>query len=164
MGDEKTAEAGRSRRAVLAGAGAVGAAVVLAACGGEETPAATTDPATSGPSAGTGGDGATGAPVAGGGSTEPVLVRTGDVPVGGGRIIGDKQVVVTQPVAGDFRAFSAVCTHQFCPVSQIGGGTIICTCHNSRFSIEDGSVRGGPATKPLPRQAIRREGENIYLD
>ncbi|WP_326646268.1 Rieske (2Fe-2S) protein [Streptosporangium sp. NBC_01755] len=84
----------------------------------------------------------------------PVLAKTSGIPVGGGRIINGKWVV-TQPVKGTFRAFSAKCTHQGCPVSTIRGGTINCPCHGSRFRIADGSVARGPATRPLARRKIK---------
>ncbi len=71
-----------------------------------------------------------------------------DVPVGGGVIVTDSRVVVTQPVAGEFRCFSAVCPHQSCLVSGIST-TITCTCHNSSFDIATGEVLGGPSPAPL---------------
>jgi Rieske Fe-S protein len=71
--------------------------------------------------------------------------------------------VVTQPSAGKFKAFSATCTHQGCPVAGVDGGTINCTCHGSKFSIEDGSVTKGPATKALVEQDISVEGDSITL-
>ena len=57
------------------------------------------------------------------------------VPVGGGVILADEQVVITQPQEGVFQAFSAVCTHQGCVVSEVSDGTINCPCHGSRYSI-----------------------------
>ncbi|WP_329088316.1 Rieske (2Fe-2S) protein [Streptosporangium sp. NBC_01469] len=84
----------------------------------------------------------------------PIIAKTSSIPVGGGRIIKDTWVV-TQPVKGTFRAFSAKCTHQGCPVSTIRGGTINCPCHGSRFRIADGSVARGPAKRPLARKKIR---------
>jgi Rieske Fe-S protein len=84
----------------------------------------------------------------------PVEVPVGDVPVDGGTILSDAEVVVTQPSKGQFQAFSAVCTHQGCLVNQVADGAIICPCHGSRFSIEDGSVLGGPAPKPLPAATV----------
>jgi Rieske Fe-S protein len=84
----------------------------------------------------------------------PILAKTKSIPVGGGRIINGKWVV-TQPVKGTFRAFSAKCTHQGCPVSTIRGGTINCACHGSRFRIADGSVAKGPAKRPLARKKIK---------
>ncbi|MEV5932587.1 Rieske (2Fe-2S) protein [Streptomyces sp. NPDC052079] len=90
-----------------------------------------------------------------------VLVSTADVPVGGGTILKDEKIVVTQPAEGDFKAFSAVCTHQNCLVGDVADGTINCTCHGSRFRIADGSVERGPATRPLPEEQITVEGSSI---
>jgi|SRR6478735_5960652 Rieske Fe-S protein len=86
------------------------------------------------------------------------LTRTADVPEGGGQILTDEQLVVTQPTAGEFKCFTAVCTHQGCIVSSVEDGTINCTCHGSRFSIEDGSVTAGPATSPLDAVAVSVDG------
>ncbi|MFF8969158.1 Rieske (2Fe-2S) protein [Streptomyces sp. NPDC014995] len=91
------------------------------------------------------------------------LARTADIPVGGGKIFKDEKVVVTQPTKGDFKAFSAVCTHQGCTVGSVADGTINCPCHRSSFRIADGSVTGGPATTPLPAERITVEGDSIRL-
>ncbi|WP_367324206.1 Rieske (2Fe-2S) protein [Streptomyces sp. HUAS ZL42] len=91
------------------------------------------------------------------------LARTADVPVGGGTIFKDEKVVVTQPQQGDFKAFSAVCTHQSCLVGTVADGTIDCPCHKSKFKIADGSVVSGPATRPLPEKQITVEGDSIRL-
>jgi Rieske Fe-S protein len=149
----------QSRRALLAGVGAVGAAVVLSGCGDDDDKGAENSAPTSG------GPGATGAGDAGGGnrdSTAP-LARTTDIPVGGGTILAAKGVVITQPKAGEFKAFDPICTHQGCPVSNVDGGTINCTCHQSKFSIEDGSVKAGPAPRPLAAKNIKVTGDQITL-
>jgi Rieske Fe-S protein len=78
----------------------------------------------------------------------PSLALTSDVPVGGGKILADKKIVITQPRAGSFEAFTAVCTHQGCAVSSVSGGTINCPCHGSKFSITNGSVVTGPRPRP----------------
>jgi Rieske Fe-S protein len=83
--------------------------------------------------------------------------------VGGGAIFADRQVVVTQPTAGQFKAFSSTCTHEGCTVSQVSDGTINCPCHGSRFSATDGSVVRGPAESPLPAKNIQVEGDSIVL-
>ncbi len=146
-----------SRRALLTGAGAVGAAVLLGACGGTGT-----------------GDGAaptSGGPVVtntgdpGGGDRKDAqsLARTADIPVGGGAVFAAQGVVITQPTAGQFKGFDPICTHQGCPVSNVDGGTINCTCHGSKFSIEDGSVKAGPAATALPAKPIKVNGDHISL-
>lgn len=96
-----------------------------------------------------------------------VLAATSDVEVGGGIILADQGVVVTQPSTGEFKGFSATCTHQGCTVSSISDGTINCPCHGSRFSIEDGSVVQAASgltadtQAPLPEVPINVEGDSI---
>ncbi|MFG3323064.1 Rieske (2Fe-2S) protein [Streptomyces sp. NPDC048171] len=101
----------------------------------------------------------------GGAETSPgrELTTTDGIPVRGGRVLAEQKIVVTQPEPGDFRAFSAVCTHQGCIVSDVRDGTIDCACHNSRFSVADGSVEQGPATEPLPGKRITVEGNSVRL-
>jgi len=91
----------------------------------------------------------------------PSLARASDVPVGGGTILADKKIVITQPRAGSFKAFTAVCTHQGCTVSSVSGGTINCPCHGSRFSVTNGSVVQGPAPSPLAPVSIKVHGTAI---
>ncbi|WP_329227234.1 Rieske (2Fe-2S) protein [Streptomyces sp. NBC_00111] len=96
-------------------------------------------------------------------SGDAELTTASQIPAGGGKIFKDRKVVVTQPVAGEFKAFSAVCTHAGCIVSSVTDGTIDCACHGSRFSIEDGAVEQGPATRALPAERITVEGDSIRL-
>ncbi|MEU7009576.1 Rieske (2Fe-2S) protein [Streptomyces sp. NPDC046332] len=91
------------------------------------------------------------------------LTQKSDVPVGGGTIFKEEKVVVTQPTADDFKAFSAICTHQGCIVAKVENGTIDCACHGSKFRITDGSVVTGPATRPLPAEEITVSGDSISL-
>jgi Rieske Fe-S protein len=91
----------------------------------------------------------------------PSLALTSDVPVGGGKILADKKIVITQPRAGSFEAFTAVCTHQGCTVSSVSGGTINCPCHGSKFGIANGSVVTGPAASALAPVSIKVQGTSI---
>ncbi|MFB7590522.1 Rieske (2Fe-2S) protein [Streptomyces sp. NPDC056169] len=91
------------------------------------------------------------------------LAKTTDVPVGGGTVFTEQKVVVTQPTAGEFKAFSAICTHQGCLVNKVADGTIDCPCHGSKYRIADGSVAAGPAPRPLPAEQINVSGESITL-
>jgi Rieske Fe-S protein len=152
----------QSRRALLAGAG-VTCAALLTGCttydagnGGflGSTPASSSGTATPDSGATSRATGSTAA-------ASDVLISTSDVPDGGGTIIDGKNIVVTQPEARTFKAFSAVCTHQGCIVNSVSDGTIDCPCHGSKFSIKDGSVVHGPATEPLPSVAIKVEGTSV---
>ncbi|MFE0510911.1 Rieske (2Fe-2S) protein [Streptomyces sp. NPDC058964] len=96
-------------------------------------------------------------------SAGQTLARTSDIPVGGGTVFKDRKTVVTQPNQNEFKAFSAICTHQGCTVAKVADGTIDCPCHGSKFDIADGSVAHGPATRPLPRKNIKVDGETIQL-
>ncbi|MGW9401623.1 Rieske (2Fe-2S) protein [Streptomyces sp. NPDC055642] len=127
-----------TRRTVLLTTGAV---ALTAGCGSD---------------GGDGGDSGTGTP-------GQELAATSDVPVGGGTVFKDEKIVVTQPEEGDFKAFSAICTHQNCLVADVADGTVNCSCHGSRFRITDGSVERGPATGPLPAERITVEGNSIRL-
>jgi len=90
-------------------------------------------------------------------------VPAGDVPEGGGTVVKADKIVVTQPTKGDFKAFTAVCTHQGCLVSEIKDGQIHCPCHGSVFSIQDGSVLGGPAPSPLAEKKVSVSGNQISV-
>ena len=140
------------RQRVIRGAGVVMAAGALAACSKtEEKPAATAESAT------TSADSAPAGTAAPGGDA---IAKTADVPVGSGVIV-DK-VVITQPVAGEFKGFSSKCTHKGCAVNKVADATIDCPCHGSKFNL-DGTVAKGPATNPLESKDISVHGDSIVL-
>jgi len=127
-----------SRRESLLAAGVVVAgAATLGACGADGTVGAAASSAAS---------------VAA--SAASGAIQAAEIPVGGGRVFEALKVVVTQPTAGEFKAFSAVCTHQACTVAEVAGGLITCPCHGSQFDIATGEVRKGPATKALPPKSV----------
>lgn len=127
-----------SRRTVLAGAGLAAVAVGgLSACGGSDAPSTE-------------------------GSAAPQSAKTADIPVGGGKIFADSQTVITQPSAGEFKAFSSICTHAGCPVTEVTT-SINCVCHGSKFSLTDGSVLEGPAPEPLPAKTVTVSGDAVEV-
>ena len=127
-----------SRRAALLSFGGTTLAVCLAGCAV--------------------GTAATSAPAGPGGAT---TVPVSEIPVGGGKIVG--QFVVTQPTEGSFEAFSALCTHQNLPVQQVSDAAIVCGRHGSSFSLADGSVLTGPATTPLPAATVAVDGDTLTI-
>jgi Rieske Fe-S protein len=156
-----------TRRGVLAGVGLVGLAGAVSACGSGGPSASSASISTSAPPATGAASAPSSASGAGGGSTAgaqgSALATTSEIPVGSGKIFTSEKIVVTQPNSGDFKAFSAVCTHMGCIVSTISNGTIDCPCHGSQYSISTGAVVGGPAPRPLPAKAINVTGSNIFL-
>ncbi len=142
---------GPSRRTVVLTGGVLAAAAVTAAC------------SSSGSNISTPGPTATGEASAKADAGTATTVQTGDIPVRGGDILADQKIVVTQPTAGAYKAFTAVCTHQGCTVSSIADGAIQCPCHGSQYSIADGSVLGGPAPRPLAALPITVSGTTITV-
>ncbi|XRQ15692.1 Rieske (2Fe-2S) protein [Actinomadura welshii] len=129
---------GVGRRTVLCGAGIAGAAALAgcAAGGGEKT-------------------------------AEELkgqeIAKAADIPVGGGKVYGDENVVVTQPSEGAFKAFTAVCPHQGCTVGTVRNGLIRCACHGSEFKIADGSVQKGPAEQPLKEYPVEVRNGGVVV-
>ena len=149
-----------TRRRALTGALVGGLSLpVLAACGGSSSTPAAQPPASAGTSGAS-------SPSAGGGGA-PALVAVADVPVGGGVILRDQNIVVTQPTQGTFEGFSATCTHQSCQVATVSDGTINCPCHGSQFAITDGANVTGPSgsaagsVAPLSKVAVKRHGTDV---
>jgi Rieske Fe-S protein len=78
------------------------------------------------------------------------LARLDQLPSGGGLVVADDKIVLTRGSDDVVHGFSAICTHQGCPVSSVAAGAIVCPCHGSRFDAATGAVLTGPATRPLP--------------
>jgi nitrite reductase/ring-hydroxylating ferredoxin subunit len=169
MNDDKPAELSRAidtprdRRTVLRGAAVAGLAGVsvplLAACGSNGDSAGST-PSSGASSSSAPSSAPTSASSSSSGGGGAVLGTTADVPVGGGKIFTDAKIVVTQPTAGQFKGFSAVCTHAGCLVNQVMD-TIDCPCHGSKYNLTTGAVEAGPAPSPLPPVAVTVKGGNI---
>jgi Rieske Fe-S protein len=134
-------------RRTLGGLAAAGAGLpLLAACGSD-------DPGTANDSGGSSNDSSH--------TSGEKVTPTSDIAVGGGQVFADQEVVVTQPTEGEFKCFTAICSHQGCIVANVSGGTINCDCHGSQYSIENGDVEAGPATFPLAAVPITVTGDEI---
>ena len=130
------------------GVGVVGAAT-LAACGGGDTASKVSSAA--GGAVGSATDAAKDA------------IKSADIPVGGGKVFEATKIVVTQPKAGEFKAFSAICTHKGCTVAKVENGTIDCPCHGSKYDMTTGAVTAGPAPAPLPPKTVTASGGSITV-
>ncbi|MFD4246067.1 Rieske (2Fe-2S) protein [Streptomyces sp. NPDC058525] len=133
-----------ARRTVLRGAaalaGAAGAGAALAACSTETNSGGNT-PAT---------------------PTAPVeLGAAAEVPVGGAKLYRERKLIVSCPAAGEYKAFSAQCTHAGCVLDKIVEGEGNCPCHGSRFDVATGKVLKGPATDPLPAVPVKAENGRL---
>jgi nitrite reductase/ring-hydroxylating ferredoxin subunit len=166
---DPTPRADVSRRVMLRCAALCGLAVpVLAACGSDDagsadggtaaTPGSASPSGRSTPESAGGGDGQAGA---------EGLVATADVPVGGGVVLAEAGVVVTQPSKGDFKGFSSTCTHKGSTLSSVQNGVISCPQHGSQFAIEDGANVAGPngeaagSVPDLPTVAVEVQGGQV---
>jgi nitrite reductase/ring-hydroxylating ferredoxin subunit len=136
------------RRTVLQVGGLVAVGGALAACGGSASSSSAASAAPAG-----------GAQASGGGG-----IAVADIPVGGGVIDAKTQVVVTQPEAGTFKAFTAICPHQGCTVGSVENNEIICPCHGSKFSAQDGSVIQGPANSPLASAGVTVSNGQVVIN
>jgi Rieske Fe-S protein len=137
------------RRTVIMNAGLAAAVAGLGSCT-TYGPAPATEP--SAPASGAGA----------GGSGQGLTAKAADIPIGSGKVFPDAQTVITQPKKGEFKAFSAVCTHQGCLVDTVTN-TINCPCHGSKYSITDGAVVNPPAPKPLPPKTIKVSGDTLTV-
>ncbi|MFF4605603.1 Rieske (2Fe-2S) protein [Streptomyces sp. NPDC001339] len=95
-------------------------------------------------------------------SDAPVeLGPASEVPVGGAKLYGKQRMLVSQPVKGEFKCFSAVCTHMGAVLNQIERGQGVCPLHGSRFMAATGEVAQGPAGRPLEEIPVRAENGKL---
>jgi nitrite reductase/ring-hydroxylating ferredoxin subunit len=137
-----------SRRGVIASAVGVSAVAALSACS-PEVSNLTSTPEPEAPSA-----------------AEPVAVaKTSEIPIGSGKkfVVEGVPILITQPRAGEFRGFSAVCTHAGFVMSNIANSEIKCDNHGAVYSADDGSVLSGPAPRALGKVTVTIEGDDVLV-
>jgi nitrite reductase/ring-hydroxylating ferredoxin subunit len=137
-----------SRRGVIASAVGVSAVAALTACTPEvtnlgSTPEATT-PTTSGP---------------------VVVCKITDIPIGSGKKFDVEgiPILITQPRVGEFRGFSAVCTHAGYVMNNVSNSEIKCDNHGALYSADDGSVISGPAPRALGKVEVTVDGDDVLV-
>lgn len=76
---------------------------------------------------------------------------------------GRKPVILIRTEGGDFRAFTATCTHLDCIVQYRGDlKQIWCACHNGLYDLHGRNV-SGPPPRPLDEFAVNVVGEEIMV-
>jgi cytochrome b6-f complex iron-sulfur subunit len=102
-------------------------------------------------------------PPAGGEPTTASVVagRLADMKVNSGVLFpfGNRPAILVRTPEGEFKAFSAVCTHLECTVQYKGDSSQIwCACHNGFYDL-GGNVVSGPPPRPLESYAVAVRGE-----
>jgi Rieske Fe-S protein len=141
MSGEEQGTSSWGRREVLGVAGAAVCGVALTACGAEG-PVEAIVPA---------------------GIKGKEILKTAEVPVGGGKVVQKWKIVVTQPTAGVYKAFTAACPHRGCAVGRPQEGVMTCPCHGSEFAADTGKCLRGPATAPLAEFPLKVLGDGIVI-
>ena len=94
-------------------------------------------------------------------TTSVVAGKVNDFKPNSGVVIkfGAKPAIVVRTPEGEFRAFSAVCTHLDCTV-QYKSDThqLWCACHNGMYDLGGNNV-SGPPPRPLEPFAVNLRGE-----
>ncbi len=76
---------------------------------------------------------------------------------------GNKPGILIQTPAGDYRAFSAVCTHLDCTVQYRPDEKLIwCACHNGRYDLTGKNI-SGPPPRPLEEFKVNARGDEIVV-
>jgi nitrite reductase/ring-hydroxylating ferredoxin subunit len=79
-------------------------------------------------------------------------------------LAGDTPVLLVRR-AGRILAIHNRCSHRGCPLSdgEVADGMVTCSCHGSRFSLEDGTVLRGPATSDQPAFDVREQDGRVEV-
>jgi cytochrome b6-f complex iron-sulfur subunit len=77
---------------------------------------------------------------------------------------GGQPGILIRTADGEYRAFTAVCTHLGCTVQYRGENkTIWCACHNGTYNLEGANV-SGPPPRPLERFDVHVAGDLIMVE
>jgi len=76
---------------------------------------------------------------------------------------GTRPGILIQAPAGDYRAFTAICTHLDCTVQYLPDEKMIwCACHNGRYDLTGKNI-SGPPPRPLEEFNVNIRGEDIVV-
>jgi len=63
---------------------------------------------------------------------------------------------------GQWKAFSAICTHRVCTLEFVSS-ELYCPCHGATFSATDGTVTRGPARATLGEYGVIEQNGGLYV-
>jgi Rieske Fe-S protein len=76
---------------------------------------------------------------------------------------GTKPGLLIETPNGEFRAFSAICTHLDCTVQYRQDEKLIwCACHNGRYDLTGKNI-SGPPPRPLEEFKVNVRGDEIIV-
>jgi len=76
---------------------------------------------------------------------------------------GSKPGILVETPSGEYRAFSAICTHLDCTVQYRPDEKLIwCACHNGRYDLTGRNV-SGPPPRPLEEYKVNVRGDEIIV-
>ena len=92
------------------------------------------------------------------------VCKTSAVPVKGGKTfsVAGKKILITQPKAGTFKAFVAICTHQGGALSGASNNEIVCPLHGARFDASTGAAKA-VAPMPLGKVSVSVSGGSVKV-
>jgi cytochrome b6-f complex iron-sulfur subunit len=77
--------------------------------------------------------------------------------------VGNKPGILIRTQEGEFRAFSAVCTHLDCTVQFKKEENVIwCACHNGKYDLNGKNI-SGPPPAPLARYNVMIQKDEIFV-
>lgn len=82
-----------------------------------------------------------------------------------GRIVpfGSAAAIIVRTAAGDYRAFSAICTHLTCTVQYRPDlQHIWCACHNGHYDLNGRNI-AGPPPRPLEPYHVDIRGDELIV-
>jgi Rieske Fe-S protein len=76
---------------------------------------------------------------------------------------GNKPGLLIRTATGEFKAFSAVCTHLDCIVQYRSDTKMIwCACHNGQYNVNGQNI-AGPPPRPLDEFVVNVRGDDVVV-
>jgi cytochrome b6-f complex iron-sulfur subunit len=99
------------------------------------------------------------------GGDEVIAAKVGDLKLNSAKIFrfGNRPGILLRVGEGEYRAFSATCTHLSCTVQyRTDLHEIWCACHNGMYDLNGRNV-SGPPPRPLENYRVHVRGEELVV-